>query len=164
MAAGFKLIESPEEQAGADHLPQDTAPLTPDQITSIKPTTPKGISIQLIMDYRAKGLSMSDIAKLLNCSKPNIVQRLRNIDTAITQAELYRKHRADLLSVKQLRALSNITDAALKKQSAAQNAMVFGVLYDKERLERGQSTSNELQIQVVKYAEDEPQDEGKGDG
>ena len=159
MADSFKLIDQPQDAQSSP----DTAEIN--QITRTHPQTgPKQIPIETIMEYRRKGLSMSDVARIVGCSKPNIVQRLNRMNAELVQVDHYKSNRADFLALKQMRMLNQITEPKLKDASAYQLAGMFGILYDKERLERGQSTSNELQIQVVKYSEDEPIDEGKGDG
>jgi hypothetical protein len=54
----------------------------------------------------------------------------------------FKTARADVLAVHQMRLLEGLTDDSLKEVSPYQKVGMFGILYDKERLERGQSTAN----------------------
>ena len=47
-----------------------------------------------------------------------------------------------MFAATQSRILNNLTDDDIKKGSMLQKATAVGILYDKERLERGQSTEN----------------------
>ena len=139
MADGFKFIDNTTDN-------QPVLPgLTPEESQKARrnpATGPKGINLAAILDYYAKGLKPTEIARLLNCNHANIHRRLARAAAELSEAKDYREHRADYFSVLQLRALKQVTSSALKKQSAAQNATIAAILYDKERLERGQSTSN----------------------
>jgi hypothetical protein len=63
------------------------------------------------------------------------------------EVEPFKRHRAEILAGKQAEILKSLTNEELKKASVYQRVGMFGILYDKERLERGQSTQN------VAYAE-----------
>ena len=103
---------------------------------------PKNIPIETILEYRNKGLSPPQIAKLLNCNKSNIFRRLQKIDQELNHFQNYKKHRADIIGLKSRQILKHMDDAKLEKASAYQLAGMFGILYDKERLERDKSTQN----------------------
>jgi len=88
-------------------------------------------------------LSHKQLGKLNGISSPAVTALFKRHNVDIEQLEQFREHRADLLTLHQERVLSSITAEDLKKASARDKAIVFGTLYDKERLERGQSTSNQ---------------------
>ena len=103
----------------------------------------KGIPLYDIIDcINNKGLSITDTAKLLNTTKSNVSVRLSKAGFKPNYLQLYKDHRADILSSYQQLILNSITPEDLKKAGLSQKMMAFGVLYDKERLERGQSTEN----------------------
>ena len=54
----------------------------------------------------------------------------------------YKEHRADLLAGIQRTILGHMDEDRLKKASAKDLTVAYGILYDKERLERGLSTQN----------------------
>lgn len=103
-----------------------------------------------------KGLTYQEIADILKTSKQTIHRNLIKLIPDST-TEIYKEHRADILSHAQLRMLSNMTDAKLKKASARDLVISTGVLYDKERLERGLSTGNidiHADVQALKEAKE----------
>jgi len=104
----------------------------------------KNIPIESILEYKARGLDSVEIAKLLGCDKSNIIKRLQHHNDKIASLPDYKKHKADVLALKQREILNNITPDKLNDASGLQLTTMFGILYDKERLERGQSTENVL--------------------
>lgn len=121
-----------------------------EQATSatLSPYAPKGITAEDIITLKLANpnLSLSQAAKILGCAKPTIVQHLHRVDTSWTELvpglERYKARRADLLAHKGKTLLSGLTTDKQKDMSGLQLVTAFGILYDKERLERGQSTAN----------------------
>ena len=103
-----------------------------------KPTAP----IEYLMTLRRKGLSHRQIAELIHVERSAVSQRLAGIDDQITWVDEYRKDRALILAYYQRHLLTFLTPAKLRKASARDLIVGMGILYDKERLETGQSTSN----------------------
>ena len=94
------------------------------------------------LDLRlSKGLTYQEIGDILKTSKQTIHRHFATL-LPDSRTEIYRQNRADILSHAQVRLLSNVTDAKLKKSSARDLIVSTGILYDKERLERDQSTVN----------------------
>lgn len=90
-------------------------------------------------------LSYSEIAAIDGTTPQNIHSKIKDL-LPTEETKTYQEHRADILSNLQLKLLSNLDDDRLKKASAFQLVGAAGLLYDKERLERGQSTENIAQI------------------
>ena len=106
----------------------------------------KGIPLYDIIEcIEAKQLTITDTAKLLNSSKSNISTRLKDAGYKPKYLETYKSHRADILSSYQQIILNSLTPDDLQKASLSQKMMAFGILFDKERLERSQST------EIVEY-------------
>ena len=121
------------KKQGKPQKPQVTTNHTP---TS---TAPKGIAIEDLIDYRAKGLTVTDIAKLTGCTHGNVSQRL--IDANLEGLDKFERHKAKTFEHIQRRALKNITDDELKKASPASKVLMAGVLQDKIMVLRGQATA-----------------------
>ena len=113
-----------------------------DASSHIIDTAPKGIPIETILEYRKKKLSCAEIGVLLGCDKSNISRRLQPYQDDIDNLDLYKTHRADIIALTGRQILKHLTPDRLEKASAYQLAGMYGILYDKERLERGQSTAN----------------------
>ena len=118
-------------------MPNSITPITEPQTTANK-----NIPIELLIDYRSKGLTLTEIAKLVGCDHSNVSRRLNALIEDIDSLPKYKQNRADIMALKGKQALNSITSEKLQKASPSQAAMVYGVLYDKERLERDQATAN----------------------
>ena len=102
----------------------------------------KDIPIQSVIEYRNKGLSLGEIAKLTGCSKQNIHQRLESVGYDKENLEYFKKHRGDVFAFIQSRLLNSIDDETIKGMNAYQRIIGASIMYDKERLETGKSTAN----------------------
>lgn len=110
-----------------------------------KTTTPKNkkIDIQKALELRSKGLTEPEIAELFNCTKQAVNKALKPYAGLFDDGiEAFKKHRADLLALGQRELLLSVDPDDIKKMSVKDRVVAMGILYDKERLERGQSTSN----------------------
>jgi len=110
----------------------------------------KDIPIELIIDLRKKQLSTGQIAKLVGCSRPNIVQRLQKAAVDIELTYKFRKHRGEILANLQRRIIQSITPADLEKAGLRDKVISSGILFDKERLEEGKSTSIVFYADLIK--------------
>jgi len=114
----------------------------------------KGINIADIIELvEHKGLTHGEAAKILGCDRSNVSAHLRNYGYKPGDLKKYQHLRADILSFHQMRLLNYLTDEKLKKSSAMQIASMYGILYDKERLETGKSTTNVAYADIVKAKE-----------
>jgi transposase len=100
----------------------------------------KGININELIDLRKRNLSYQRIADIVGCHKSNVIERLKPFKEAIDGLTQYKSGRADILAVHQQRVLAEITPEKLQKAQINTLLPAFGILYDKERLERGQAT------------------------
>lgn len=85
-------------------------------------------------------LNQNQIAKVFSVSREAIRQRMSTV-YGMERLQAYKDNRADALAELQADVLCSITDADIKKARLAERMMVLGIAYDKERLERGYSTS-----------------------
>ena len=112
------------------------------------PGISRNIPIETIIELKTKGLLDKDVAKLLDCSQQNVSGRLKEWRKEVQGLETFKKNKADVLSVIQSKILNKLSEAEIKKATAYQKVGMFSLLYDKERLERGQTVA-ETQPLVV---------------
>ena len=115
---------------------------TDQDITDLTKFTPKGIPMELILEYDSKGLTSTEIAKILDCDSSNIRQRLIAHKPDIDCLPSYKGHRADIIALKGREIINNITSAKLEKASAYQLTGMYSLMNQAERLERDLSTQN----------------------
>ena len=117
-------------QATSDNLPEVTEPYH------------KGLSIEHILEYRDKDLSHEAIAKILGCARSNVTQHLARHQETLDRLDIHKKKGADILQLKGMKILDNMTEEKLKAASAYQLAGMYGIMHQNERLKRDQSTAN----------------------
>ena len=86
-------------------------------------------------------LSYAQIGAIQGISKQAVHQRIKDL-LPIPETKVWQDHRADILAHLQLKLLSFIDDEKLKRTPVGSLVLAACQLYDKERLERGQSTAN----------------------
>ena len=91
------------------------------------------IPIESIIEYASKGLNLSQIAKLCDCTRQNVHQRLQAVAYDKAVLENFKRHRGDVFAFIQSKLLNSIDDQAIKSMNAAQRVVCTGILYDKER-------------------------------
>ena len=87
------------------------------------------------------GLNYPQIAKIQGVSTQAIHKKLQHF-LPTQDTEEYKDKRADILAHTQLKLITQIDSKRLKKAQLRDLVVSAGILYDKERLERGQSTTN----------------------
>jgi len=87
------------------------------------------------------GLSYEQMAPILGVSPSAIHKRIKHLLPDL-DTKYYQDHRANIFSHIQLKLLSQVDSPRLKKLNIRDAVISAGILYDKERLERGQSTAN----------------------
>ena len=103
---------------------------------------PKKIPVETILELRNKGLSMSQVATLLGCTKPNIVNRLKSINHKLNTLKDYKSNIGDILALKHRSVINHLTNDKLKDASAYQLVGMSGILFDKWRIAEDKSTQN----------------------
>ena len=106
--------------------------------TYLPDTTPKNIPIEVLIDYNNKGLKLKDIATLTGCTESNVSKRLKDSDYNPQYLKAYKENRADLLAHYQSQLLIGLS-SDIKRMQPRDKVLSFGILYDKERIERGQA-------------------------
>jgi DNA invertase Pin-like site-specific DNA recombinase len=88
------------------------------------------------------GSSYREIQRATDVSLGTISKVIREFESNKPLVEFYKKNRADLLALDQATYRSHITKEKLEKASAKDLELMRCMAYDKERLERGESTEN----------------------
>ena len=118
------------------------------QVQAIDPKTTrrpaKQSKAERILSLKASNPKLTErqIAALTDSSKTNVHVTLQRYGLSQENIDNYVANRAKILQGLQDKILSTIDPDDLKKTPAAQRTMMFGILYDKERLETGKSTQN----------------------
>lgn len=112
------------------------------QVKSLTPNNRQPVPLEVLIKLRTENhLSYNQIAKLVGYSKRWVIFKLSGIDT--DGAKTYIDNRPIYFQSMQFKLLNSITDQKLKDLSPRDAVVAAGILYDKERLETGQSTSNQ---------------------
>lgn len=107
-------------------------------------TTPKYTDPEKIRELiTGRGMTQAEAGKILGISREAVGKMCRRHGIMTRNAlKIFKNQRADILSAKQAQLIYSIDDEDIKKVSAFQKAGMFGLFYDKERLERGKTTEN----------------------
>ena len=112
--------------------------------TRRKPIPNKIDKRKLIETVQANpNLSVRQLGTLMDTTHSAIVQALQRYGIDKERLEGYKANRADVFAGLQEIVASSLTAGDINNASVRDRTMLMGVLYDKERLERGQSTSNQ---------------------
>ena len=98
------------------------------------------VPLGLLMEYAAQGLNDAEIARVVGRNKATVNERLREFRQAAGNLKTYKSARADIFAVLGRELLYSLTPSDIKGMPPASRVTCAAILYDKERLERGQST------------------------
>lgn len=94
--------------------------------------------------------TQTEIAESVNTSPQHVNQTLKRFGIEPNAVESFKQHRADILAGMQEKLLNSIEMVEIKSARDQKDSITgFGILYDKERLERGQATSFEAHIDLT---------------
>ena len=102
------------------------------------------------------GKSQQEVAKAFGVSKQAVSQLLQRIQPDRQELEAFKRQRGDILNALQSKSmnflnqvLDSVSEEQIRSLTASQKmdalrtgSQVFGIMYDKRRLETGQSTAN----------------------
>ena len=106
-----------------------------------------------IIELRNKQLSLQQIADIVGVTKQSIHYRLKPYVKSIDSLGAIKNQRADLLALvtnNMLEVYLSLTPAEQKSLVMKRGMVDYGILYDKMRLETGQSTSNVAYMDLIK--------------
>ena len=104
----------------------------------------KFTDIELIAALNVHNGNVTRAAKELNVTRAAVIKRKKLLPTGVIAPtiEEFRSQRADTFARFQQIILQYVTEKKLKGASLQQLGTLFGIMYDKERLERGQATEH----------------------
>lgn len=107
--------------------------------------------IDKIINYHSLGLSIRDIEKLVPAQRDQIHKVVRAWSSPAERKglEIFKANKADVLAMFQRKLLYGITDEQLRRMTVQQRILGFAILFDKERLIRGQPTQISMLASVV---------------
>lgn len=94
------------------------------------------------IEMRNNNVSLKSISEILSVSVNGVRKLFRRYDAACAKIDVFKHHRADLFADLQRRLLTSFTDNDILDASLQARVSALCSLYEKERLERGQSTAN----------------------
>ena len=99
---------------------------------------------ELIAALNLHNGNISRAAQELGVTRAAVIKRKKTLPEGVIAPTIseFRTQRADTFARLQQILLQHITPAKLKGASLAQIGTLFGIMYDKERLERGQATEH----------------------
>jgi len=100
--------------------------------------------MELIAALNLHNGNVSRAAQELGVTRAAVIKRKKVIPEGVLAPTIteFRSHRADVFARLQQILLQHITAKKLKNASLAQIGTLFGIMYDKERLEKNLSTEN----------------------
>ena len=106
-----------------------------------KPAQPA--SIEKIAHLRGvKGLTLEQIGKILGITKEAVWELCERHGIIKDGIANYRQYKLDMIEGKESLVLSNLTTQDIQKASARDKAVIFGILFEKGRLQSDRSTAN----------------------
>lgn len=100
------------------------------------------ISLEEMVDLKAKGLSLAQIGKMAGISKQAVSQRLKASGLDPEEIGQFKKDKSLILHGKQKMLLDSLTPEEIKKMGGRDKVVSFGIIYDKTRLQDDKSTVN----------------------
>lgn len=118
------------------------------------------IDLNKLVELRMQGMKSIDLAQYFKCSRQAIHQALKRYTLDPKNLKDYRKTKADRMELLQGMIVTSIDESVIKKASFLQRVTGAGILEDKIRLIRGESTEN-INIRSVVARCDGELDEAK---
>ena len=114
----------------------------------------KYIPLELIIDYVSnKHLSVTETAKLLDCGKSNISQRLKKAGISVQHLDRYAKFKADVFEALSYEIAKSVNYKDLQKAGLSQKITTLAILTDKIHVLRGQASDIVGTVDMVKAQE-----------
>lgn len=139
-----------KQQPGSRKVPSLRETKVNDTATVPSNCAPKGIPLEDILAFRAKGLTLEQIGTLTGCTKQTVSERLKTAD--LQGLENFREYKDVIFEDLQRILVSSLTAGDVKAMSGMQRITGAAILEDKLRVIRGQATSivdiREYQVKI----------------
>lgn len=133
------------DNQGLDQITPNSIDFLPYQDITHLPVK-KGIDPQVVCDLKDKGYTFVQIAKILKISKYTAFYHYHRLKPERETTKFFVDNRAEVFQEVQKRLLMSINEEDIKKTPVGSRVLAVAQLYDKERLETDQSTSNQAHI------------------
>lgn len=133
------------ETTAPDKIDLDAGlPLSPEPAEEPSPpATPyRKIDATKCIELYQKGVSVKDISKWFDCSKSAVSQTIKRYIPGLVDTKAYNKNREIFYTALESNLLDLTPEEMKKKMTPYQRIGAAGLIYDKRRLETGQSTEN----------------------
>jgi len=100
------------------------------------------INLAKLIELRSKGLTVTEIGKYFDCSKQAVSQSLDRFDSDPLHLKDFKEKKADVYEFIQSEVIHSLDRESIHKTPFTQRIVSVGILEDKIRLIRGQSTGN----------------------
>jgi len=120
------------------------------------------VNKDLVLLKALQGHSNTDIATQFEVTPSAISQMLKPYKQVINGFLVFKEDKATALEMKQFLLVNNLNDATIKKMSGRDTAVSIGILHDKIRLERDQSTANVASLVRLQLDSDDADKGSKG--
>lgn len=122
---------------------------------------PRQGKLAAALDYRRRGLSLTDTGKLMGVSRQAVSQMLKRAGVDPAEIEQFKRDKGLLLHAKQKMVLDSITQPVIDKMSGRDRFIALGITQDKIRdLESPKGgVSGETWLAVLKRVHQRPESE-----
>lgn len=114
-------------------------------IERTKHLVPNSINIDIHKAYelRCRGFSYKEIAAQMGKSRSGVIRALKRFGCHHAKdSNVFKENKANVLEGLQWRLVSSVTDEEILRMNTRDKFIAIGILHDKIRLERNQSTQN----------------------
>lgn len=102
----------------------------------VQPT--KDIEIK-VAELGKTDLTQKEIGEIVGLERSTVSKMLQRFNIERVDVDTFKNEKADAMAVIQREILKSVTPEEVKKAPIQTKMLTFGILYDKERLERGQA-------------------------
>jgi predicted DNA-binding protein YlxM (UPF0122 family) len=107
------------------------------------------LSLEDILSYRQKGLSLAEIARLDGTTKQAISQRIKRSGVDLEGVETFKKDKALLLHAKQRLLLDSLDKKKADKMTGRDLMVSFGIAFDKTQILEGKPTATVANLHLI---------------
>jgi patatin-like phospholipase/acyl hydrolase len=108
----------------------------------------KKIDREKVHKYIDSGLYNNEISKIMGCNSRTVDRIVEKCGADRASLTKYKDNRADIMADLQRKIIEHINenDEKIEKASIRDLSVLFGILYDKERIERGKVSNYSINI------------------
>lgn len=105
----------------------------------------KGLELARMADLSDRGLTDTEVARVLQCSRENVTRRLNQYEADKPMIDFFDKHEVSLIKKLKQNLIDSITAEEIKRMHVRDRVVCYGILTDKAQSLTG---NNVLQIDI----------------